>query len=244
MTDEYDELDRARLSRDSRNRLKVTSTESPSAFVGYVTSNPGQAGKYIKVVPLGIYGAETEGGAPSLSTGSQEVIVLLVGDHDVNTGDTLLCVREKHRWIADGYNVPSSGISLPGCPCHMVPSTLTMTSSKPTSNNHIFQNASLVYGPPPASLSALNLGANCFLSTTTFLDFSTGDSFYYYFSCFLGFYIITRVYETSIYATPYRDQIRYRWLAGTSGNTCSPFSLVHGTIFAGGDATCIVSVTG
>ena len=118
-----------------------------------------------------------------------------------------------------------------------------MTSSAPASNNHILQSAVLVYGPTPSALSALGIGQSAYLSTATFTDFSTGDQFWYYLSCYLGYYILTRVYATSLYGSPYHDMIRYRWPISDPGNSCSPFLLAHGQIFSGGDPSCVVTVS-
>jgi hypothetical protein len=46
-----------------------------------------------------------------------------------------------------------------------------------------------------------------------------------------------------VYGSPYRDTIRYRWLAGYAGNTCSPFLLSNGQIFSGGDASGVVTIS-
>jgi hypothetical protein len=89
----------------------------------------------------------------------------------------------------------------------------------------------------------LALGASSYLSTTTFTDLSTGDQFWYYLTCFLGYYVLTRVYAVSAFGSPYRDVVRYRWLIGYQGNSCQPFLLANGQIFQGGDPTCVVTIT-
>ena len=89
----------------------------------------------------------------------------------------------------------------------------------------------------------MQLGASSYLSTRTFTDNATNDQFWYYFTCYFNYYILTRVYVTSAYGSPYRDQIRYRWLVGLSGNTCSPFLLSKGAVYAGGDSSCVVTLT-
>jgi hypothetical protein len=134
-------------------------------------------------------------------------------------------------------------VHIEGCPCTESCATIYMVSSNPNSNNHILQSATLVYGPTPAGLLPLAIGESSYLSTTTFTDFSTGDQFYYYLSCYLGYYVLTRVYAVSLYGSPYRDATRYRWAAGYPGNSCSPFALNNGQVFSGGDPSCVVTIS-
>ena len=108
----------------------------------------------------------------------------------------------------------------------------------------MFQDATIQWGPTPSGLLALGLGTNSYLSTATFPDYTSGDQFYYLLSCYSGSYVLTRVYITSIYGSPYRDMIRYLWPIGYLGNTCSPFSLPQGQMYIGGDPSCVVSITG
>lgn len=235
------------IYESSRRELPPGLLSEYPSLVGRVFGNPAvptNTNVFVTINPVDVLGADTEGAVGTLTVdGTRSLLVFLVGSKPVTAGDFVICRFLGNRWVAERLGKSISGISLAGCPCTSVPTTLTMTSSKPTSNNHIFQNATFVYAPPPSSLATLNLGANCFLSTQQFKDYSTNDQFWYYFGCFQGFYIITRVYAVSTYASPYRDQIRYRWLAGTSGNTCSPFLLSKGTIFSGGDATCVVTIS-
>ena len=236
-----------RASESVRRELPSGMLSEYPLLVGRVYGNPTvptTTNVFVSINPVDVLGTDSEGLAGTLTVdGSRSLLVFLVGSKPAVAGDFVICRFLGNRWVAERLGKSISGISLPGCPCASIPTTLTMTSSKPTSNNFIFQNATLVYGPPPASLAALNLGAKCFLSTQQFKDYSTNDQFWYYFGCLQGFYIITRVYATSAYSSPYRDQTRYRWLAGTSGNACSPFLLSKGTIFSGGDASCVVTIS-
>jgi hypothetical protein len=134
-------------------------------------------------------------------------------------------------------------VSVPDCPCMDTPRVLAMTSSHPSTNDGMFQNAVLSYVTLPSSLNELSLPSQGHISDSQYLDQRTGDLFWYYFSCDHGSYTISRLYEVSVSGSPYRDIVRYRWLNGQVGNTCHPFELTNGIIFAGGDATCVVTIT-
>ena len=136
-----------------------------------------------------------------------------------------------------------STILLPGCPC-VVPSTITMSVAHADADTGIFQNATLSYITVPPELALLSLGTKAYLSTTSFIDAISFDTFWYRFYCAGGYFCISRVYGTSVYGSPFADGIRYRWLAGQPGNTCSPFVMTNGVIYAGGDPTCSVSLSG
>ena len=247
--------DLARILRSEMHRTSVSvERELPPGLlseypllVGRVYGNPTvptNNSVFVSINPVDVSGIESEGETGIITVdGSRTILVYLMGSKPVVAGDYVICRFLGNRWVAERLGTSISGISLPGCPCVLVPTTLSMTSSKPSSNNLIFQNATFVYAAPPPNLAALNLGGKCFLSTQQFKDYSTNDQFWYYFGCYQGLYIITRVYATSLYASPYRDQIRYRWLAGTSGNTCAPFLLSKGTIYSGGDASCVVTIS-
>lgn len=131
---------------------------------------------------------------------------------------------------------------IPGCPCALSPRHIQMTSSKPLSNNQIFQSALLEYGPTPSALLPVVLVPNSYLSTTSFFDPILSVPFFYFFTCSIGAYVLTRVYVASPFGSPFRDSIRYKWVPGFPGNTCTPFIMVIGQIFAGGDASCVVTL--
>jgi RHS repeat-associated protein len=151
-------------------------------------------------------------------------------------------------FVQDGATYcPGQIITIPGCPCTDLPATLQMTSSNTTANNGLFQSTELVYGPTPAEFTPLGLGEKCYLSPSYFTDNSTGDHFRYYFGCFSGFYIITRVFQVSILGSPYKDTIRYKWFVGFPGNECDGpdgFELLNGQIYVGGDPSSVVTITG
>lgn len=245
------DFDRERLLRE-----QPPSTRGPRPFLGspafvgsVVTATPAPVGKYLILNPLAITGPEVEGGAGSYSTGfgmPPRVPALLLGPHDAATGDYLIARFVGYRWVCE-KGTPGGGdipISIPGCPCASQPPLIDMTSSKPASNNQIFQSAFLQYGPTPGPLLPVVLTPNSYLSTASFPDPILSADFRYFLTCSLGAYILTRVYVTSPFGSPFRDSIRYKWVPGFPGNICTPFSMTNGQIFAGGDSSCIVTLSG
>lgn len=136
------------------------------------------------------------------------------------------------------------GPHLTGCPCKFVPEVLEMEVNDTGLNFGLFQNTTLVYGPTPPEFLPLNLGARSYLSVDTFTDLITHEAFRYLFLCYTGYYALCRVYAHSRFGSPFRDVFRYTWLIGIRGNTCSPFTLAGGQIYAGGDPRCVVTITG
>jgi hypothetical protein len=119
-----------------------------------------------------------------------------------------------------------------------------MTVSNPSSNYGIFQNCTLQYNSQvPSPLASLALGTSAYLSTQSFTDKLSTNPFWYYFFCYQGYYALSRVYANTSLGPGYVDSIRYRWVAGLSGNTCAPFLLGNGSIFSGGDSSCVVTLT-
>jgi hypothetical protein len=193
-------------------------------------------------------GTQTEGsnGTIAAYTGTSPEVLLLPGYTASSYTDDALCEWTGTRWVSDRFGVPlGTGTVIPGCPCNPVPSPLTMTVSNASKNYGIFQNATLqYYSPVPSQFSTLSLGTFAYLSTSSFTDQFSTNPFWYYFTCYQGYYALSRVYPKTSTGPAYVDSIRYRWLAGSFGNTCSPFSLTSGAIFAGGDSSCVVTITG
>jgi hypothetical protein len=141
-------------------------------------------------------------------------------------------------------------VTIAGCLCQAIPPVLRMMPTDPTLNGGMFQPCTLAYGTTPPEYARLALGAQCFLSTTSFTD-QIGESFRYYFACTHAVLIngtqdnftLTRVYAHSIFGNPYRDTTRYTWPLTLSGNTCSPFLLTKGQIYQGGDTRSQIVVS-
>lgn len=137
----------------------------------------------------------------------------------------------------------SGGVLITGCACTTTPRTVHLTMNRPDAVVPLIYPCTLQWGPTPAGLLPLSLGSECHLSTVTFPDPVTGDQYWYHLSCSLAYYQLTRVYAVSLYGSPYRDSLRYRWLIGASPNSCSPFLMSNGTIYSGGDPACVVTLS-
>lgn len=134
-------------------------------------------------------------------------------------------------------------ITLPGdCPCTTIPSVLSLDVSGCSSG--VFVSDTLSYQLTPSGLLPLNLGTHCFLSNSLHTDSDTGDLFRYYFSCQSNYFSLTRVYESSLYGSPYRDILLFNWSLPWFTNTCTPFYLHAGVIYPGGDPACVLQVHG
>lgn len=139
-------------------------------------------------------------------------------------------------------NCTPTTVNLPGCTCP-VPLSLNMSVTNGALNYGIFQPGTLSWQSVPSALSGLYLGPNAYLSNGTYLDPSTGDTFWYLFYCTTGLWALSRVFQYSIFGSPYREGIRYRWFPGLSGNVCNPFLLSNGQVFAGGNSATTVTLS-
>jgi hypothetical protein len=218
------------------------------AFVGRVFAQlavPTSPGRFASVHPVAVLGAEGEANPGTLLVDtSTMVLVYLLGPGVPAAGDDLVCRFVGHRWVAERMDDGGGTmISLPGCPCAAIPSVLHMTSGDTTCDGGMFQNCVLAYGPTPSVYTPLGLGASCFLSTGSFTDGNTGDSFQYTFSCGPSGYTLSRVYAVSIFGSPYKDVVRYTWVIGEFGNTCTPFLLNRGQPNSACDPATVVTIS-
>lgn len=205
---------------------------------------PSEAGRFHACRPAELSAPGAEGSTCTLSVDSSRTFYVRVLRGSAAAGELLVAASADYRWHAEVDGDAPPEVVVRGCPCPASPVTLYMYSSAPISNLRMFQNSQLVYQAVPSGLAALGLGANAYLSDSTFPDGLTGDTFRYYFHCAGSSYLLTRIYEYSSYGSPYRDLTRYSWLVGMPGNACSPFALTNGRIYAGGDPSCVVEVTG
>lgn len=208
-------------------------------------SLPTTVNAYYPVGIVSILGQEVEGSAGVITDrGLTPIMVFMIGSSPPSAGDFVLCRFVRDRWVGEHMKKHSTGVLVPSCYCPSIPSQLTLTVTNPQTVYYMLQSAVLSYVPTPASLHNLALGTNTFLSTKQYVDQIFTDPFWYHFSCVGGYFVLDRVYATSSYGSPYRDITRYRWPAGTLGNTCSPFRMIGGQIYPGGNTTCIATVTG
>ena len=238
-------------SLESGNASRFRVGNEPSiltypATVGIVFANPlvpTSTNKFFAVHPVNVVGAEGEGNAGTSSVDlTRTFYVYVIGSNAPVAGDMLVCRYVGNRWVAERMGTASSRITLPGCPC-LIPLSLTMSVVRPDANFGMFQNCTLAWQATPPGLALLSLGASSYLSTTTILDELTLDEFRYHFFCSGGYFCINRVYETSVYGSPFSDAIRYRWQGGQPGNSCTPFLMSNGRVFPGGDPTSVVTLT-
>lgn len=197
------EFERERLRRQTPRVIRPAGSGGSPAFLGRVITASPAVGKFLLVHPVTVLGAETEGGAGTLTVDtSASVPVLLVGPAAAVTGDDLVCRFVGDRWVAERMTSGSGSgpVNLPGCPCTAVPRTLVMTLNNPVANNinNTWHSCTFLYQPSEPSYG---FGANCHLSTSTFADdFQTiyGEVFYYWFRCLAGaVYAVGRVYHWS-----------------------------------------------
>ena len=243
-----DDAERLRLSHAGRDAFEPDRPgDGASRFVGRVrsTSPNINVGKFLLVRPESALGTEAENQAGSFADlGTTDVPALLLGPGLPAPGDRLVVRSVADRLVVKRKSSGGSGGTgtLPGCTCAHPPAVLTMTVA--TCTDARFNACTIQWGATPSSLSALSLGAECYLSTTTFNDPQTGDAYYYHLSCFASVVRLGRVFPTSAFGSPFLDPVIFYWSIGFPGNTCSPFSLTNGTVFAGGDPNCDVDITG
>ena len=239
-----------RRQDDLREQIEAQSPgmaeESPKRLVCVFAEHtiPTTTGVYFAARPVDVLGSESEGEPGTLTTSTDTMYVYVIGSKAPVEGEYLTAHFVGNRWVAERMNKGPAGVFIPGCPCASVPETLTMTVSKPLSNYQIFHNCTLQYNSPvPSDYTKLSLGSFAWLSTATFTDQFSTNPFRYYFGCYQGYYALSRVYAKTNAGPAYVDSIRYRWLAGFFGNTCTPFYLQSGSIFSGGDASCVVTIS-
>jgi hypothetical protein len=247
---------RLRLDRDAAALARRTVGLAPSgqpAFVGRVVSDakqPTVTGAYYLVNPVSVLGAEAEGVPAALvADATRTALLCVIGTQSPSPGDDLICRFVGNRWVAERYGAtspppppPPPPATIPGCSCAAIPTTLTMSSSGPCVVGD-FQPCTIAWQPTPPEFSGLGLGANCFLSTATFVDPFSGGTFRYHLGCGGAYLSLNRVYEPSPDGTAYSDSTIYTWMIGASGNSCSPFLLSNGTIYPGGNNQCHVTIS-
>jgi hypothetical protein len=169
------------------NRLRTQNIDKTPSFLGQVFANPNGptgANQYCWVHPVSVLGEEVEGGAPIVDGDlTSAVPVCVIGSGTPLVGDYLICLFLGNRWVSSlTQSKPlQTGVTLHGCSCTNIPSTLHVSVSGPC--DVFFQACELQYGPVPSEFSELNLGTSCFLGTTSLVDSDTGLSFQYHFAC-------------------------------------------------------------
>ena len=260
MNPSEDDLRRERLALADL-RARVTGREyrprsGTRVVLGQVfalSAVPLSTGVYFAMRPVVASGTETEGGSGVLTVDtSTYFFAFMLGPQAPRAGETFPCFSMDWRWVAERMKLHTTTITISGCPCTGMVSTLHMTASQPTQNNGNFQSSSLVWTTPkPSWMAGLGIAdPGAFLSPSTFTE--GAGTFYYYFGCQGGYYCLFLLdpatglalnpngttSTTIAAATPW-----YKWLIGVPGNTCVPFIMAHGQMFAGGTTSDVVNIT-
>lgn len=250
MNDDVPRLLRRAESLDAwLDRHTYGRTRPGKIHVGYVYSGgsfPTSAGRYHLTRPVAVSGTESEGSTPTLTVDSASSVPVLVLDGPMSVGDYLVADAVDGRWVSTkGLGSGGGGTgTLLGCVCRTPPDTLYLHVTNPIAG--FLEDATIVYGPTPAPLAPLLLGTNSYLSSSTYADAWTGEDFRFYLSCFGSVVRLSRVFESTILTGggPFLDSVIYFWTIGFTGNTCTPFSLTNGSIFAGGSLSTTAILDG
>ena len=187
--------------------------------------------KYFACVPVTPSGVETEGGSRTLTDGSGRVYVCVLGPAVPMAGTYLLASEVGGRWAACYQDQGGGGITLPGCPCIDIPSTLTVdVISQPF--GLFFVDGTLTWRAVPADVSALYPDSPAFWSDVLDYNYATtGIRYRWTLRCESGFYRLHAVVvedPAPPQPIPYiLDSVTY--VIPASGNTCDPFNLTNGS---------------
>lgn len=124
----------------------------------------------------------------------------------------------------------------PQCGCNPGPLVIYAKSTRPDLNNNIFPDGVVFnYGPtPPEYVAAFSLDAFTYISEGTYTEPTTGHTFRIFLTCEGVSYTWARYFLDYGAAGPSADS-RYTWLPTNSGNPCTPFYQLNGTMFSGGN---------
>ena len=120
------------------------------------------------------------------------------------------------------------GVTISGCYCTNLPTTLTMSSSDTTDDAGEYQNATFTWGAPPSTVGT-SLGSMGYYSDSTYVS-SPDDqqgTFYYKIECYENTFSLYRIFISLTvlpFSIPYKDGPLYSWNIG-SGNSCGADSL-------------------
>lgn len=222
------------------DRVNRDRPDEQAAMTGRVFDDgamPSSVPAFFAVHPVDLGGAEVEGGAITFAESTGVVYFLVLGPDVPEVGDVLFADSCGGRWVAEHQADEEAPPEVDlGCGCPTVPTTIYMKATNPLLNNQLFQDATLVYGPPPAPFVGFPIPDPAHWSPGTFVD-GSGNTFYYAFYCDTSVYRLDLAYTTGPGAPVLSN--RYTWNPGvvTGGNACNGFYMLNGTVFVGGNAT-------
>lgn len=214
--------------------------DEPPARVGRVFANPTvptTTRKYFAMHPVDVLGTETEGGTGSKTVDATKTFyAFVVGTTAPVAGDDLVCRFVGHRWVAECC-ASASGITLGGCPCAGIATTLHLDAPAP--GGHPYVDADLTWQAIPANVTGPNT-AGVIIGTEGFFSAVLTNPIYsppinniqtyrWYLRCLSGYYSL---YFLVVTDSALGGSVPYVW-TGTfidryiigGANTCSPFSL-------------------
>jgi hypothetical protein len=151
-----DEFERARIYRDARPIHPLAGAmPGSSAFVGQVSTPTPAANTFISMNPTTIGGGTTVGSHATFTSPdpTASVGVLLIGDGVPSYGEYLLARFVDYRWVTERMSGAGSsgGVTVPGCPCAPVPTTLSLVNNYLGNPLYPELDATLTYYPTAAT---------------------------------------------------------------------------------------------
>lgn len=218
----------------------------PGRLLGMLKSvNPNPSGMYNFDICHPVW-PDVEGSAVAWSKEAGQTLLAAWLGADKPPADRPVILHPNGEFYVGGGAKPAivapPGVNLAGCSCQNIPATLYMIPNNPVLNGGMFKNCILQYVDTPAGYAKLALGPKCFLSVENFQD-QIDQTYRYFFNCSSSNFMITRIYVSSIFGSPYRDSVRFTWTIGAPGNTCNPFLLTSGNIYQGGDTRSQITIT-
>jgi len=136
---------------------------------------------------------------------------------------------------------PPPFLPIPGCFCKAIPSVLRVVPNAFCSQ--VFQACTLRWGPRPAGLDHIGLGAYCFLSDESFYHDFHQVYYRWHLSCDVYNFGIRRLFLWGD-GSGGLDSTLAVWSIGFYGSTCSPFRLNSAIVYPGGGYLCEISISG
>lgn len=225
------------LAIDRANKDRPDGQASMTGRVFNDGAMPSTVPAFFAVHPVDIGGAEVEGGSITFTESTGVVYFLVIGPDVPEVGDVLSADSCGGRWVAEHQvGEEAADVVIADCGCDTTPVTLYMHATRPDLNSGLFNDATLVYGPNPAPFdSGFAIPPSNHWSVETF---DNGiNTFRYMLFCSIAQYRLNVCAITGTSSPAITE--RYTWAPFPSapGNACSPFYLLNGVMYSGGNAT-------